>query len=169
MNTKTIARVNNVAILAGNDSEKLVPIKPICEALGIDDDAQRRKIQDDDFLSSVAVLSTATGADGKQYEMFCLPLEFIFGWLFTINPKNVKEEAQEAVRQYRIECYRVLYNHFFGNLKKQIEQNDKEIRLLEEITELSQQKTAILSSLSEKKRLLEKLREERLKNEPELF
>ena len=54
-------------------------------------------------------------------------------------------------------------------MKKQIEQNDKEIRLLEEITELSQQKTAILSSLSEKKRLLEKLREERLKNEPELF
>ena len=53
--------------------------------------------------------------------------------------------------------------------EKQIEQNDKEIRLLEEITELSQQKTAILSSLSEKKRLLEKLREERLKNEPELF
>ena len=49
MKTKTIARVNNVAILAGNDSEKLVPIKPICEALGIDDDAQRRKIQDDDF------------------------------------------------------------------------------------------------------------------------
>ena len=169
MKTKTIARVNNVAILAGNDSEKLVPIKPICEALGIDDDAQRRKIQEDEFRSTVAVLSTATGADGKQYEMFCLPLEFIFGWLFTINPKNVKEEAQEAVRQYRIECYRVLYNHFFGNLKKQIEQNDKEIRLLEEITELSQQKTAILSSLSEKKRLLEKLREERLKNEPELF
>ena len=128
METKTIARVNNVAILAGNDSEKLVPIKPICEALGIDDDAQRRKIQDDDFLSSVAVLSTATGADGKQYEMFCLPLEFIFGWLFTINPKNVKEEAQEAVRQYRIECYRVLYNHFFGNMKKQIEQNDKEAK-----------------------------------------
>ena len=169
MKTKTIARVNNVAILAGNDSEKLVPIKPICEALGIDRKAQQDKIREDEFLSSVGVLSTATGADGKQYEMFCLPLEFIFGWLFTINPKNVKEEAQEAVRQYRIECYRVLYNHFFGNLKKQIEQNDKEIRLLEEITELSQQKTAILSSLSEKKRLLEKLREERLKNEPELF
>lgn len=120
MKTKTIARVNNVAILAGNDSEKLVPIKPICEALGIDRKAQQDKIREDEFLSSVGVLSTLTGADGKQYEMFCLPLEFIFGWLFTINPKNVKEEAQEAVRQYRIECYRVLYNHFFGNLKKQI-------------------------------------------------
>ena len=129
MVTKAIARVNNVTILAGNDAEKLVPIKPICEALGIDRKAQQDKIREDEFLSSVGVLSTLTGADGKQYEMFCLPLEFIFGWLFTINPKNVKEEAQEAVRKYRIECYKVLYNHFFGNMKKQIEQNDKELRL----------------------------------------
>lgn len=53
MKTKTIARVNNVAILAGNDSEKLVPIKPICEALGIDRKAQQDKIREDEFLSSV--------------------------------------------------------------------------------------------------------------------
>ena len=44
--------------------------------------------------------------------MACLPIEFIFGWLFTINPKNVKEDARESVRKYRMECYRALYSHF---------------------------------------------------------
>ena len=112
METKTIARVNNVAIVAGNDSKKLVPIKPICEALGIDFPNQFRKIKEEEDLNSVVVLSTTTGADNKQYEMVCLPLEFIFGWLFTINPKNVKPEAQAAVRTYRMECYRTLYKHF---------------------------------------------------------
>ncbi|OCW94250.1 hypothetical protein A9168_08360 [Macellibacteroides sp. HH-ZS] len=112
METKTIARINKVAIVAGNDSQKLVPIKPICEALGIDFDSQRKKIKEDEDLNSVTVLSTATGADNKQYEMFCLPLKFIFGWLFTINPKNVKPEAQEVVRYYRMECYSALYSHF---------------------------------------------------------
>jgi len=107
-----IATINNVVIITTDDSEKLIPIKPICEALGIDEDAQRRKLKDDEFLSSVTVLSTATGTDGKQYEMVCLPYEFIFGWLFTINPKNVKPEAQEAVAKFRIECYQALYNHF---------------------------------------------------------
>lgn len=112
METNFITRVNNVDIVATNNAEKLVPIKPICEALGIDAKVQRNKIQDDSDLCSVGVLSTSTGADGKQYEMFCLPIEFIFGWLFTINPKNVKEEAQQVVRQYRMECYRALYEYF---------------------------------------------------------
>ena len=112
MTTSIITRVNNVDIMATNNAEKLVPIKPICEALGIDSKVQRQKIQDDSDLSSVGVLSTSTGSDGKQYEMFCLPIEFVFGWLFTINPKNVKVEVQEAVRQYRMQCYRALYEYF---------------------------------------------------------
>ena len=112
METKTIARVNNVAIVAGNDSKKLVPIKPICDALGIDFPNQFRKIKDDEDLNSTVVLSTMVASDGKDREMACLPIEFIFGWLFTINPKNVKEDARESVRKYRMECYRALYSHF---------------------------------------------------------
>ena len=112
METKTIARVNNVAIVAGTDSQKLVPIKPICEALGIDDSNQFKKLKDDEDLQSIIVLSTIIDSSGKPREMLCLPLEFVFGWLFTINPKNVKPEAQAAVRTYRMECYRTLYKHF---------------------------------------------------------
>lgn len=112
METKTIARINKVAIVAGNDSQKLVPIKPICDALGIDFPNQFRKIKEDEDLNSTVVLSTMVASDGKDREMACLPLEFVFGWLFTINPKNVKPEAQEAVRSYRMECYRALYSHF---------------------------------------------------------
>lgn len=110
--TKTIAKVNNVSIQMIDNGEKRVAIKPICEALGIDVDSQRKKINSDEFLNSVTVLSTATGSDGKAYEMLTIPYKYIFGWLFTINPKNVKPEAQEAVMKYRMECYDVLYNHF---------------------------------------------------------
>ena len=94
------------------NGEKLIPIRPICEALGIDEESQRKKILSDEILSSVAVLRTATGGDGKQYKMNCIPLMFVFGWLFTINPKNVKPEAQEAVKKYRLECYMALFRHF---------------------------------------------------------
>lgn len=110
--TKTIAKVHNVSILMIENGQKLVPIKPICEALGVDEDAQRRKIYNDEILSSVAVLSTATGSDGKQYKMNCLPFRFIFGWLFTINPKNVSPEAREVVLSYKLECYEALFKHF---------------------------------------------------------
>ena len=73
---------------------------------------QVQKLKEDEDLSSVVGLSPTTGADGKTYEMVCLPYEFIFGWLFTINPKNVKEEAREAVSKYRIECYKALFYYF---------------------------------------------------------
>ena len=35
------------------NNRKLIPIRPICDALGIDEDVQNRKLKEDDFLSSV--------------------------------------------------------------------------------------------------------------------
>lgn len=112
LNTREIAKVNNVAIMAGNDSKKLVPIKPICEALGIDIESQRKKIKEHPILSSTAVLSTVVASDGKAREMYCIPFEFVFGWLFTINPANVKEKSRVGLIKYQQECYHVLYEYF---------------------------------------------------------
>ena len=111
-NAKEIAKVNNVAIMAGNDPKQLVPIKPICEALGIDDRSQRQKIKEHPILGSTGVLSTLVASDGKAREMYCIPFEFVFGWLFTINTANVKEESREGFIMYQQECYHVLYEYF---------------------------------------------------------
>ena len=81
LNTREIAKVNNVAIMAGNDPKKLVPIKPICEALGIDYARQFQKLKDDEDLGPTIGLTPTVAADGKIREMVCLPMEFIFGWL----------------------------------------------------------------------------------------
>ena len=64
METLTVTKVNEVMILVGNDPERLVPIKPICKALGIDYSSQLSKLKEDRHLNSVMVLSTTTGADG---------------------------------------------------------------------------------------------------------
>lgn len=118
METRIIT-INEVDIISTQtNGQTLVPIKPICDALGIDYSGQLQKLKSDVELSSVMGLSPTTGADGKQYEMVCLPLEFVFGWLFTINPANVKDAAKDAVRQYRRECYHALYNHFFEKSEK---------------------------------------------------
>lgn len=108
----TVAKINDVQIVMLNDTENHVPVKPICEALGIAEEPQMLKIKRDEILGPVATLKVATGGDGKQYEMACIPLEFVFGWLFTINPKNVKPEAQQAVTRYKLECYKALFHHF---------------------------------------------------------
>ena len=100
METRIIARVNNVDIVSTSD-EQLVPIRPICEALGIDADSQRKRIERDEILGSVPVMMTATGKDGKQYEMTAIPYMYVFGWLFSIDTSRVSEEARPSVIRYK--------------------------------------------------------------------
>lgn len=54
MNTKIIARVNNVDILSTGD-EQFVAIRPICEVLGIDPEGQRQRIERDEILGPAAL------------------------------------------------------------------------------------------------------------------
>lgn len=134
--TNKVARINNVDILVIENGEKRVAIKPICKALGIDEEAQRQKLLSDPILSSVTLTSKATGSDGKQYEMITIPFKYVFGWLFRIDSRNVKEESKEAVLKYQVECYDALYNHF-TNYSEFVEQKQKAVEAQLEVWDLA--------------------------------
>lgn len=170
MSKQHITTINGVEIFAeiAENGNVFVPIKPICTALGIDDKGQRDKIQEDDILASVGELKSSTGADGKQYEMYCLPLQYVYGWIFTINPKNVAEFAKEAVKEYRRECYDALYAHFAGSLKRQIETNEAEISALKAVNEALAMKKQADEAYKQAQKNLEKVRAARLDNAPYL-
>ena len=158
MQTKTIVKVNNVDIVSTSDEQQLVPIRPICDALGIDYSRQLKKIKDDPDLGSVVGVTPTTGADGKTYEMCVLPVEYIFGWLFTINPANVSEEAQETVRRYRMECYHALFQHFTVRARF-VEEKQKEIdRQLDVVDEAKENFRNAKNVLADAEVKLKKLR-----------
>lgn len=95
-----------------------VPVRPICEYLGLDWSSQRQRIDRDPVLSDVrqgVVVMTAPSADGRgggPQEMLCLPVQFLHGWLFGINASRIKPELQEKVIRYQRECYGVLWRAF---------------------------------------------------------
>lgn len=101
--------------------------------------------------------------------MYSLPAKYILAWLLNINPNNVNDDAKEVLIKYQSECYDVIYDYFNGGKQRIIEQNKIEIALLEQLADYNQQKEAISKSIIETKKKLEKLREERLRNEPMLF
>jgi hypothetical protein len=108
-----IITVNSTEIqIVTFDGERYVAIKPICEAIGVNYTTQLEKIQDDEILSSVVPLRGITAADNKEYKMRVIPLRFVFGWLFTINPNNVKPEIKQNVLNYRMQCYNSLFDTF---------------------------------------------------------
>ncbi|NJL06741.1 MAG: hypothetical protein HC911_17930 [Chloroflexaceae bacterium] len=94
----------------------LAPVRPVCEVLGLDWSAQRRRINRDEVLRSVVAEITTTARDGKRYKMLALPLEYLHGWLFGIGATQVKEEYREKITLYRRECFRALSAAFQAEL-----------------------------------------------------
>ncbi|MBK9391946.1 MAG: phage antirepressor N-terminal domain-containing protein [Bacteroidetes bacterium] len=130
MKNQNSITINEKEILIFSENgENYIAIKPICEALGVAFQNQIDKIKDDEILSSVVMLSMTTGADGKSYKMSVIPYKYVFGWLFTINPNNVKEEAKEALIKYKRECYDALYDRFTSKPKKMYEKIQIEYKL----------------------------------------
>ena len=50
MKTKTVARIKDVSIMLIDGKEKLVPIKPICQALEVNYSSQLEKIKSDEIV-----------------------------------------------------------------------------------------------------------------------
>jgi len=108
----TVAKINKTNILLIENGEKRIAIKPICTALGVDSDWQNSRIKEDEILGQLHKISYVVAADKKERKMATIPFKYVFGWLFSINPKNVAPEARENIIRYKLECYDALYNHF---------------------------------------------------------
>ncbi len=170
-NRLSIGKINGVEIAAvkNEDGEMCVPIKPICEAIGIAFPAQYTKIKEDPSFESVVTIIVTTGADGKKYEMVCLPLRRIYGWLYTINPGKVAPEAREAVMKYRDQCNDVLYDYFFNKNQKLMDINRAEMAELENLRSLMTEEKDVKLRIKESKERIDKIRASRLDDQPSLF
>lgn len=108
------------ALVRIEDEERVyVPVRPICEALGVNWPSQSRRIRQDDVLGEEAqgvVIMTTPSKDGRgggPQTYLSLPLEFLHGWLFGFQVSRVKEEHRAALLRYKRECYRLLYEAFY--------------------------------------------------------
>ena len=96
-----------------------VPLRPICDFLGVAWPAQRLRVNRDPVLSEVAMSVIVTITDipegsrrPKSSKMLCIPLDFINGFLFGISASRVKDEVREQLIRYQRECYKVLSKAF---------------------------------------------------------
>lgn len=128
MEKQFITVVNGIEIAAVRDENNdfYVPLRPICDALTLNITDQIQAVKRHRILSSVVCTLHTTGADGKSYDMICLPLEYVYGWLFSIDTNLVADERREMVERYQLESYRALYNYFAGSLHRRIEETRKE-------------------------------------------
>lgn len=91
-----------------------VPLRPMCDYMGLSFAGQRERINRDPVLSESVrfVRVTRTNPAGGNPNMMALPLKFIPGWLFGISVNRVRPELQERITLYQRECYDVLWEAF---------------------------------------------------------
>lgn len=104
------------------DGTVYIPLRPICDNLGLDWSGQRQRIIRDAVLSEVvmSVGVTPTDIDPTSRRphtsiMLCLPMSYLNGWLFQINANRVKPEIRDNLVRYQRECYLVLADVFLAS------------------------------------------------------
>ncbi len=107
-----------IAEIATTANGTMVAIRGICDAMGIASFNQREKVKGDPRFSWHDIMST--GTDGKSYSMFCLPVEQIVPWLFTINSNKLKKpEVRENLLRFQTYLGKELNAVAFGQISSE--------------------------------------------------
>lgn len=89
-----------------------VPIKPMCQSLGIDVDGQRRKLADADWAST-EIISVQMPGDDQRRDVVALDADHIPMWLATIQVNRVAEESRPTLIAFQREAAAALRDYFY--------------------------------------------------------
>jgi len=98
-------------LLVDKSGEPFVPMKPVVEGMGLAWQSQHAKLTSGRFNAVITMIVT-TGVDGKQYEMSCLPLKKLPGWLMSIHASKVRADLRAGVIAYQNECDDALWAYW---------------------------------------------------------
>lgn len=94
------------------DGKHHVAMKPIVEAIGLQWEAQLKRIKRNPVLSE-GMSMMDTPSNGGMQQMAFIPLDYLNGWLFGIEANRVKPEIRDKVISYQRECYTALHDYWF--------------------------------------------------------
>lgn len=86
-----------------------VAMKPICEGIGLQWEAQLKRIKRDEVLGTcMSMMDIQLPGDSQRREVVTLPLDLLNGWLFGVDVARAKPEIQERLIEYKRECFAAL-------------------------------------------------------------
>lgn len=97
--------------------EPFVALKPMCEAMGIDVDGQRRKLDQAEWARTELI--SVRDAAGRTQRMVGVHADSIPMWLATITPSRVAATARPVLTAYQREAARALRDYFYRGVAVQ--------------------------------------------------
>ena len=124
MQTLTTEFLGKEVTLVDNNGVAYVAMREIVEGIGLDWKVQHRKLTSHYQKFSCGHITT-TGKDGKKYEMLCMPIKKLNGWLFSINPNKVRTDLKERLENYQEECFLALWDYWTEGIARRDEVKHK--------------------------------------------
>ena len=116
-NQITTVDFHGQAIIAATiDGKPYVPMKPICDNIGIDWKGQLERIKRHPVMNK-GIRMTRIPSTGGEQEMICLPFGMLNGWLFGVDVNRVKAALRDKLMDYQRECFDVLFQHFMPRME----------------------------------------------------
>lgn len=98
------------------DEDVVVVMKPIVQALGLAWHAQFERIKRHPVIGQGVRVTRIPSAGGMQ-DALALDLERFHGWLLTLVPDRIKDEAKrDLIVRYQREAFRVVFEYFHGKI-----------------------------------------------------
>lgn len=88
-----------------------VAMKPICDGIGLQWEAQHKRIKRHPVLSKGVSIMDMPSKGGIQ-KFLTLPLNKLNGWLFGVDATRVKPEIRDKLIEYQEECFDVLSDYW---------------------------------------------------------
>jgi hypothetical protein len=133
-----------------------VALKPIMDAIGLHADSAWKSIKNDPILGAKHGVRRGLDAKKREFPMQTLPIEYVHGWLFSIDSSKVSAQAKPKLLKFKEECYQVLFDHFYGkyrfyedNLRQRRSLQQKLTHLIDTRKELNAEITALNKQISE--------------------
>lgn len=92
------------------DGRAFVAFRPLCDSLGVDPDAQAKKLRSRSWATTV--LSTVVAADGRDREMLLVDRRTLTMWLATLDERRVNTGARARVVAFQAEAADALDAYF---------------------------------------------------------
>lgn len=118
-NQITTVDFHGQAIIAATiDGKPFVPMKPICDNIGIDWKGQLERIKRHPVMNTcIRMTRIQMPGDDQNREVVCLPLGMLNGWLFGVDVNRVKPALRDKLMDYQRECFDVLFQHFMPRME----------------------------------------------------
>ncbi|MDW0618197.1 phage antirepressor N-terminal domain-containing protein [Mannheimia haemolytica] len=110
--------------LVDHNGVAYVAMREVVTGIGLDWKVQHRKLTAQSEKFSCGHMTT-TGKDGKKYEMLCIPIKKLNGWLFSLNPNKVRPDLKQRLEEYQEECFLALWDYWTEGVARRDEVKHK--------------------------------------------